>query len=172
VQAYHTGAKGTMAPQELVRVADVAAAAAAAPGGAHVFRAGLPRDRARVIHIALVPKEESARVHLVAVTADARRVFFAVNVSVRSLRAVAVLPSDGLAGRGGRSHLDGAAVRPTNVRDVTAACCAASTLVVAEAARDANGLSMILAAVPNPAGATLIDGLARPHLTCEGMLPR
>ncbi|GLC36182.1 hypothetical protein PLESTB_001371300 [Pleodorina starrii] len=77
IQVFDLGACGNEPARRVAEVSNVYAAAAAAPGGRELFRgATADRKAAAVKHIAPVATSESSKIHLMAVTADGRRIYF------------------------------------------------------------------------------------------------
>jgi nuclear pore complex protein Nup155 len=141
---YDLGADGSEAPRRVAECADFLADAPRALGGREVFGRGAgDRKGAAIVHMSPIPPTESHRLHLVTVTADGRRVYWAA-ASARASRAPAgprpdrlraevarqAMPSAASAARAGGAHH-----APARGLQVAAACYASGALLLAEAAQ-------------------------------------
>ena len=144
---FDLGAGGSDPPSKVAETADFAVDASRALGGREVFGRGAgDKKGAKVVHMSVIPPSVSRRVHLLTVTADGRRVYWATSRATHSstvsarpdrLKAEIVrravpssMPGGGRGGRGGAPHHAGVG----RSLEVLAACAVTDTLVLAEAA--------------------------------------
>ena len=186
VQVFDLGAGcSSPSPSKVAEIADVGAAAARAVGGRDVFGGGGDRRGAAVAALAVVPRSDSDRLPLVAVTVDGRRIYFSTGA--------APPPSYGYYGAPAPRRARGApAPRPTALRaevvraapprparaaapgggrglDASAALVAGGVLLLAEPAGPAAARSRLVAAARD-AGALALSAAgagAAPGGLCE-----
>ena len=144
LQVYDLGRNCEDAPRRTAEVHDFLADAARAMGGREVFGRGAgDKKGAAVVHMGIIPQNESRRLHLLTVTADGRRVYWSAASSrtssnpagprpdrLRAEVARQAMPSPSAAARaaggGGTHHV------PARGLEVVAAGYGSGTLLLAE----------------------------------------
>ncbi|PRW05942.1 nuclear pore complex Nup155 isoform B [Chlorella sorokiniana] len=146
LQVFDLGPDGKAAPTKVAESGDFLADAARALGGRDVFgRGGGDRKGAAVVYMAPIPPSQSHRLHLLTVTADGRRVYWAAASSrygsdpagprpdrLRAEVARQAMPSS--AASGGVGRIGGAGHAPARGLEVVAAHYSNGVLLLAEAA--------------------------------------
>ncbi|PSC67210.1 nuclear pore complex NUP155 [Micractinium conductrix] len=146
LQVFDLGADGSAAPAKVAESSEFLHDAARALGGRDVFgRGGGDRKGAAVVYMAPIPPSQSHRLHLLTVTADGRRVYWAAASSrygndpagprpdrLRAEVARQAMPSTAAAGAAGRGL--GAGRAPARGLEVVAAHYSNGVLLLAEAA--------------------------------------
>lgn len=149
LQVFDLGNDGKAAPSKVAESSEFLHDAARALGGRDVFgRGGGDRKGAAVVYMAPIPPSQSHRLHLLTVTADGRRVYWAAASSrygndpagsrpdrLRAEVARQAMPSSASAGSAGRTGMVGTGGHaPARGLEVVAAHYSNGVLLLAEAA--------------------------------------
>ncbi|KAL4425159.1 hypothetical protein ABPG77_008264 [Micractinium sp. CCAP 211/92] len=147
LQVFDLGSDGSAAPAKVAESSEFLHDSSRALGGRDVFgRGGGDRKGAAVVYMAPIPPSQSHRLHLLTVTADGRRVYWAAASSrygndpagprpdrLRAEVARQAMPSSS-AGAAGRAGLGGGGHAPARGLEVVAAHYSNGVLLLAEAA--------------------------------------